>query len=447
MTIARRLFNLSAPIIGVNVLSVLTLAVDTAMCGRLADADVALKALGFAAQIVFLLMVAVMGLTVGCVAVVARAYGAGDRDRLNHVLAQSTQLVVLVGLGVALIGIPTAPHLLSALGASGDVVDAGMDYLRPMLGGSVFYYLVIMYGGVLRSVGNTRLPFFIALLSNAVNIVLNYGLILGNLGMPALGIEGAGIASVISFAVNVAVTIFVLRRGAVDNLHPTLAPRAVDRRLAFELYRIGAPAALDMLLLNVAFISIVGMIGRIDELAVAAHGIGLRIQALAFVPGLGVSQATAAMVGQSLGAENPDEARAVARASVALCTGLMTTLGLAIIAAAYPIVGIFDVPPGSPLESFSIEWMFLLGACMPIVGVHIAFVGVLQGAGATNTSLSINFVGTVIVQVPLSILLGFTLDLGAFGVWLSFPLSFVVKAALGWAAYKRGRWIKLGKRI
>ena len=79
--------------------------------------------------------------------------------------------------------------------------------------------------------------------------------------------------------------------------------------------------------------------------------------------------------------------------------------------------------------------------------LHIAFVGVLQGAGATNTSLGINFVGTVIFQVPLSILLGFTLDLGAFGVWLSFPLSFLVKAALGWAAYKRGGWIVLGKRI
>ncbi len=428
-------------------LSVLTLAVDTAMCGRLADADTALKALGFAAQIVFLLMVAMMGLTVGCVALVARAYGARDQDRVNHVLAQSTQLTVLVGLGVAVIGIPVAPYLLDALGASDEVVATAMDYLRPMLGGSVFYYLTIMYGGVLRGVGNTRLPFFVALLSNVVNIVLNYGLILGNLGLPALGVEGAGIASIISYALNVAIMITVLRRGAIENVCPPLTPRPIDRRLAVELYRVGAPAALDMLILNVAFISIVGMIGRIDELAVAAHGIGLRIQALAFVPGLGVSQATGAMVGHALGAGNPDEAKSVARASVVLCTVIMTTLGFAIVAAAYPIVGIFDVASGTPLEAFSIEWMFLLGACMPIVGVHIAFVGVLHGAGATNTSLAINFVGTVLVQVPLSILLGFTLGLGAFGVWLSFPLSFIVKAALGWAAYKRGRWIKLGKRL
>ena len=79
--------------------------------------------------------------------------------------------------------------------------------------------------------------------------------------------------------------------------------------------------------------------------------------------------------------------------------------------------------------------------------MHIAVVGVLQGAGATNTSLGSNFIGTVVFQVPLSILLGFTLDLGAFGVWLSFPLSFVVKAALGWAAYRRGKWMVLGNRV
>ena len=127
------------------------------------------------------------------------------------------------------------------------------------------------------------------------------------------------------------------------------------------------------------------------------------------------------------------------RASIVLCTALMSTLALLIILGAPEIVGIFDVPRDTALMDFSVTWMELLGYGMPIVGVHIAFVGMLRGAGATNTSLYINLFGTIL-QVPLSWALGFPLGLGAWGVWAGFPLSFLLKAALGFAAYRRERW-------
>ncbi|MBW2510276.1 MAG: hypothetical protein JRE81_16725, partial [Deltaproteobacteria bacterium] len=103
-TIFRRLFDLAMPIVGLNVLSVITLAVDTAMCGRLVDAEDALTALGFASQLVFLLMVAMLGLTVGTVAFIARAWGARETERINHVLQQSIMLTYLVSIGVAIVG-------------------------------------------------------------------------------------------------------------------------------------------------------------------------------------------------------------------------------------------------------------------------------------------------------------------------------------------------------
>jgi Na+-driven multidrug efflux pump len=90
--------------------------------------------------------------------------------------------------------------------------------------------------------------------------------------------------------------------------------------------------------------------------------------------------------------------------------------------------------------------MRVLGAGMPIVGVHIAFVGMLQGAGATNTSLAINAIATFAFQVPVGALLGFPLGLGALGIWLGLPLSFAVKAALAFGAYRIGRWAKVGLR-
>ena len=92
-------------------------------------------------------------------------------------------------------------------------------------------------------------------------------------------------------------------------------------------------------------------------------------------------------------------------------------------------------------------WMRVLGWGMPVVGVHIALIGMLRGAGATNTSLAINVVGTVVVQVPLSWFLGFVVGWGAFGIWVALPLSFVVRMLLGILAYHRGSWARAGETI
>jgi putative MATE family efflux protein len=446
-TIFRRLFDLAMPIVGLNLLSVVTLAVDTAMCGRLVDAEEALTALGFASQLIFLLMVAMLGLTVGTVAFIARAHGARETERVNHVLHQSILLTYLVSIAVAIVGNLGADVMMEWLGADRTVRDLGVDYLRPLFTLTVFFYLNMLFAAALRAVGNTMLPFMIALFSNLLNIVLNYGLILGRLGFPALGVRGAAWGTVISQAFAVVLMVIILRRDVVQGVRARLHLAPVDRPLANDLFRVGAPAALDMVILNVAFLSIVGMLARVAQVTVAAHGIGLRIQSLAFVPGLGVSQAIGAMVGNALGADDAPEAREVVRGGVILSTVIMTVLGLAIILGAEPIIAIFDVDPATELGRYSMLWMRVLGWGMPVVGVHIALTGMLRGAGATNTSLLINIVGTVAVQVPLSWFLGFVVGWGAFGIWVALPISFVVRMCLGILAYRRGAWARAGATV
>ena len=445
--IFRRLFDLAMPIVGLNVLSVLTLAVDTAMCGRLVDAEEALTALGFAGQLIFLLMVAMLGLTVGTVAFIARAHGAGGTERINHVLHQSILLTYLVSIAVAIVGNMGAGVAMGWLGADPEVNELGVGYLRPLLTFTVFFYLNMLFAAALRAVGNTMLPFTIALFSNLLNIILNYGLILGRLGLPEMGVRGAAWGTVISQAVAVILMVLILRRDAVYGVRVRLHLAPIDRPLANDLFRVGGPAALDMLVLNVAFLSVVGMLARVAQVAVAAHGIGLRIQSLAFVPGFGVSQAIGAMVGNALGAGDAREARHVVRGGMLLSTAIMTVTGLAIVLGAEPIVAIFDVDPATELGRYSMLWMRVLGLGMPIVGVHIALIGMLRGAGATNTSLRINIVGTMLIQVPLSWFLGFVVGWGAFGIWIAVPVSFLVRMCLGILAYRKGSWARAGATI
>jgi putative MATE family efflux protein len=445
--IFRRLFDLAMPIVGLNVLSVLTLAVDTAMCGRLVDAEEALTALGFAGQLIFLLMVVMLGLTVGTVAFIARAHGAGGTERVNHVLHQSILLTYLVSIAVAIVGNMGAGVAMGWLGADPEVNELGVGYLRPLLTFTVFFYLNMLFAAALRAVGNTMLPFTIALFSNLLNIILNYGLILGRLGLPEMGVRGAAWGTVISQAVAVILMVLILRRDAVYGVRARLHLAPIDRPLANDLFRVGGPAALDMLVLNVAFLSVVGMLARVAQVAVAAHGIGLRIQSLAFVPGFGVSQAIGAMVGNALGAGDAREARHVVRGGMLLSTAIMTVTGLAIVLGAEPIVAIFDVDPATELGRYSMIWMRVLGLGMPIVGVHIALIGMLRGAGATNTSLRINIVGTMLIQVPLSWFLGFVVGWGAFGIWIAVPVSFLVRMCLGILAYRKGSWARAGATI
>lgn len=442
-----RLASLAWPIIGINVLTVLALGVDTAMCGRLPGHEDALTGLGFASQLIFLLMVAMMGLTVGTVATVARAFGAGHGDRIAHVLRQSTQLTAVLGLAMAIVGNLAAEPLMSLLGASGTSLEEGLRYLRPMLYGSTFSYLLILYGAVCRGVGNTRLPFAVSAVQNILNFAFNYGLILGNYGLPSLGVQGAALGTIASQAIAVGLMMLLLRRGTLPEIELLIRPAPLDRELAGDLIRIGLPAGLDMLTINAAFLSIVGMLGRIDPLAVAAHGIGLRVQALAFVPGMSISQATGALVGQALGAGSIDDANKVTRAAIVMATIVMSTLALTFIVFEEPIVALFDVPGDTPLGAYTVTWIELLGWGLPLVGFNISLLGMLQGAGATRTSLRINVWSTLVFQIPLSWILGFPMGLGAFGVWLGFPLSFIIRAVMLGAAWREGSWAKTGARV
>ena len=437
------LLQLALPIIGLNVLNVLALVIDTAMVGALPDAETALSGLGFSVQLVFLLMVGMIGLSIGTVALGSRAHGASDTERTNHILQQSIQLALVLSLVVALVGNLLAEPALYALGARGDVLRLGVDYLRPLLTFTVFNYLNILFGGIHRGVGNTVFPFLVALVASVVNVGLNYGLILGNYGLPALGVQGAALGTVLSHVVAVSLYVVASRFG-VSGLIPRLRLVALDRGLCGSLLAIGFPAALDMVVLNAGLLVIIGLLGALDELAVGAHGVGLRVQALAFVPGLAVAQATGAMVGQALGRGRVDEARRVLWASIALCVGIMTVLAAILWVGAHPIVELFGMERSSPMHAYTVQWMRVLGGGMPIVGVWIGCVGLFQGAGATRTSLAINAAATLVIQIPLSWLLGFAFGLGPLGVWLAFPLSFVVKALLGGVAVHRGRWAVTG---
>ena len=441
------------PLIGINVLGVLALLVDTLMCARLENADLALTALGYATQIVFLLMMGSIGLNVGVVALVARAHGAGDTNRANHVVAQGTWLALGVSLLTAVAGPALAGPLLGLLGASGAAQAEALRYLNPMLIGSACTYLAFLYMSVLRGVGNTRLPLVVSLVVNLLNFVFNYGLILGNFGFPRLGVQGAAIGTLMAYGTGAVLYMLLIQgksTGRALNVHGIRVSMRLDHLdapLVREIARVGWPAALDMMVLNIGFMAVIGMLARIDEVAVAAHSIGLRIQGLAFVPGFAISMASAPLIGQALGAGDIPQARAVTKEGLKQCFTVMTCLGLLFVCFDGPMVRSFEIAEDTSLFGYSTMWIQVLGFCMPIFGIHIAFVGTFHGSGSTWLALGLNMASTLCVQIPVAYLLGFTFELGALGVWLGFPIGFSVRAVLESWAFAGSRWTRTGVHV
>jgi putative MATE family efflux protein len=440
----RELVRLALPVIGLNLLNVTALIVDAVMCGNLPNGEEALMALGFAGQISFLMIVIMMGVTVGAVALVARAHGARARDRVQHLLQQSVQLTLIVGVVAGALGVAITRPLLWMLGATPAVEDAAFTYLGPLMGTTVIVYLNILFGAVLRGVGNTRLALFVAIVVNLLNVLLNTVLIFGMGPVPSFGLAGAAWGTILAQLVGVLLTVYLLRRNAEPALELRLSWAPMDLPLAKELFRVGAPAALDMMIMNSALFVIIALLGRAEPLAVAAHGIGMRLQSLAFVPGLSISQATGALVGQSLGAGDVPRVREVVRASSWLAAGVLSAMGVLIILFAAPLIALFGAHPGSVLGDLTYTWMWLLALGMPLVGAHFAFVGLFQGSGATNTGLAINALTVFFFQIPLSLLLGPMLGWGPLGIWIAFPASYGMKLLLELWAYRRGRWAKVG---
>lgn len=440
----REVARLALPVALLNLLGVLTLFIDILFCSRLEEGEAALTALGFSAQIIFLIQVPMLGFSVGSAALISRAYGARAKERVASLTRQSLQGAVVLAALTAVSSPITLPLIVGTLGAEGLAYELALDYLFPLFVGIVFYFLQTLSFSLFRSTGDTRLPLVLGLVVNGLNVPLNWVLIFGQFGLPGLGVEGAAYGTIISQAFGVLITLGLIRRGALGGIPVSLRPSLFESEFVRDIFRLGAPAALDLLLVNLSFLTMIFFLARISPEAVAAHGVGHRVQSLAFVPGLGIAQAVGALVGNFLGADNKKGALKVTRSGIVLAALLMGTIGAGLTFGRGELAALFSIEPGTELFALTTLWIMILGGTLPIIGANVALIGALRGAGATFSSLLINMVGTLIFQIPL-LYIGAELD-GARGIWLSFPIAYFCRTMVTIWIFRRGNWAKTGLR-
>jgi putative MATE family efflux protein len=295
--------------------------------------------------------------------------------------------------------------------------------------------LMLLGGGVLRGVGDSRTPMLITLLANVVNVVFTYGLIFGELGMPELGAVGSAWGTFISRVVGFAILFWVMWRGVkgvsirgADGWRP-------DWSVARQIFKIGLPAATEQMLNSVAFLTMSIAVSQLGTLALAAHRVALNAMQISFLPGLGFALAATAMVGQSTGARRPDEAKAVTTIATQGALIWMGALAVVFLFFAEKIIAIFT--PDPTVVALGGAGLRAIALTQPFWAIGMVQSGGLRGTGNTQFPLRVGTSGiwaAVLLGAAASYLTGG--QYGLIPIWSAFLITAPITSFLTWRKFR-----------
>lgn len=434
----QRILALAWPAVVGNLMYTLTSLVDMIMVGSLGAS--ALAAVGLGGLLIWISYGIMSSVAVGTTALVARFTGAKDREGVRAVMSQSFILVALISVLLTLGALAYADEILQLIGATGEVVGLGGVYLRMVFLATFFIFSAFVAEGALRGAGDTRTPLKIDLVINTVNLLLDYLLIYGRLGFPQMGVKGAGLASAASFILGAGLYYAVLFSGryavSLGRSLPDVDPGVMRRIL-----RIGVPASLERLVMSGSMTVYTSIIVGFGTAALAAHQVGLRVEALSFMPGIGFAVAATALVGQNLGANKPERAYSLGWETSKLCAILMSLVGVVLFIFPEKFVLLFT-RDAEVVELGSI-YLRLVAISQPSLALTFVLAGGLNGAGDTRWVMYTTVFGLWFFRLPLAYLLGVILNYGVFGAWIAMIIDIFARSLVLSYRFKSKRWIEV----
>ena len=418
------LLRLALPVVAVQVGMMLMGVVDTIMVGQVSPEDLAGVALGniyFFGSCVF-----GMGLLFSLDPVVAQAVGAGDRPAMARGVQRG--LVMAVGLAVVASGLLMLAHpVLAALRQPPEVVPLAAGYARASIAGVLPFYAFLVLRQTLQAEG-TVLPIVLAMaVANLANVGFNWVLVYGNLGMPELGAIGSGWASSLSRTLLAAGVVVASWPRLHDLVHP-FRREAIRWRPIRRMLGLGAPIGAQMAMEYGAFGTAGLAMGLLGTVAVAGHQIALNLSALTFMVPLGVSQATAVLVGRGVGAEDSPRARRAAAGGMAVGAGFMTCTMVLFLLLPEPLARIYS--QDAAVVALAAGLLPIAALFQVFDGIQVVGTGVLRGVGDTRAPMILNLLGFWVLGIPMGIALAYGAGLGARGMWWGLAAGLMAVAAL-----------------
>ena len=433
--IRRTLALLAIPMMLEMAMESIFAVVDIAFVSRLGTDAVA--AVGITEALVTVLYAIAIGLGMGLTAMVARRIGEKDREAAALVTGQSIWIGAILSIVIGVAGVVYARDLLVIMGASSGVIEQGEGFMAVLLGGSVSIIYLFLLNAAFRGAGDATVALRSLWIANGINIVLDPCLIFGLGPFPELGVTGAAVATTIGRGVGVLYQVGYLlgERGriALRLRHLYLAPDLIVRLLRLSIGGVG-----QFLISTASWIGVMRIVAIYGSSAIAAYTIALRMMEFTFLPAWGLGNAAATLVGQNLGAGQPERAEQSAWQAAKYNAAFMAVAGLLMLSFAQGITGLFTN------EADVLYWgtrcLQILGLGFPVYAIGMVMIQALNGAGDTATPAVLNFICFWLVQIPLAYWLATRTSLEPNGAFVAIVVSESLLTILSVLVFRRGNW-------
>ena len=430
----KKILSISLPAAFNSLLDMLQVITDLIMVGTLSAFAVA--SVGVGLQSLMFVFAVLTLFHVGTNALISRFYGAGKMKQAS--LALST--LYIFAFAVSIIVIPLwyfgSSQLYILYGLEPEVVLLGQGYVQILTLMMPFIFMKLVFVTALSATGDTKTAMYVKLVSIALNVGLNYLLIFGHYGFPALGVNGASTATVIVNLLELLVYIWLYS----NNKMPFIPMMRFSKSLLKRALNVGVPASLERGLTMGSFMLFTAIIADYGTEAMAGYQIGLRIEGLAFMPGIGFTIAAMALMGQGLGAKKPEQSREDVLLVLKYATALMFFLSFFMIFTPELIVEFFTNDEKT-IEQASL-YLQIVGLSQIPLAFNFVLSGALRGAGDSRQTLRINLMSLWFVRIIPAFLLSWYFN-DIMWVYIAMISDTFVKALLLWRAFDRGEWQKI----
>jgi putative MATE family efflux protein len=437
-TFLRAFFKIALPVALQNLFISSLGIVDTMLVGQLGEAPIA--AIGLANNVYFILILVMVGVTSGAAIFVAQYWGQKDIANIRRTQGLSLSLGVACGFVLTLIAVFLPRQVLSLYSNDPAVIESGREYLWVVGLSYIPVTITLSYAAVLRSVGSVRLPVAVGIVFLCANTLLNYGLILGHFGLPALGMRGAAIAACVARwmeCMTLLVITYLSRLPAAASLCQLLdfPPGFVKR-----YFQVGAIVLFSEIFWSIGYTVISGIYAHIGTDAIAAINIARALQGIGMVATWGTITACAILVGNKIGEGDNESAHRYGRWSLLTGSLISIATGLLIILAAPYLLRIYRVPPETAALAYRLVVIMGLSIWLRTLDGTI-IVGVLRSGGDTVYSSFLDVGAVWVGGVLVCYVAGITLGLPVEWVQIISLVESLIKIGLGFPRIVSRQWI------
>lgn len=434
-SIREAVFLLSIPMILEMMMESIFALVDIIFVSQVSTNAVA--TVGLTESVLTLVYAVAIGLSMGATAIVARRTGEKDQEGANKAAIQVIFLGVFISMIISAIGIIFPKEILELMGAKPDLIEEGFGYTQVLLGGNITVMLLFLINAVFRGAGNASIAMLVLILSNALNIILDPIFIFGLGPIPAYGVEGAAIATTTGRGVAVLAQLIILFKG-----NSYIKIKIKDIKLHIEvminLIKVSLGGIGQFIIGTSSWVVLMLIMATFGSEVLAGYTIAIRIMMFTLMPAWGMSNAAATLVGQNLGAKQPERAEASVWKTGKYCAIFMGTVSVIYIVFAPTFLGWFSSEPDVVKYGALCLQIMAIGYIAYAYGMVV--INSFNGSGDTKTPTWINFFCFWLFQLPFAYLMALVLDFGPIGVFWAITLAEVMIAIIGIWYFRKGKW-------